>query len=535
MKEIDIKDVSRSEQEVAESLLIDILRTKYPHLDLRLGTALRDILVVPDAAIHSWFSKQVEELRNSTSLSVLIERQNAGEAVDSEDVNRILSNFNMAGTVGTSAKGVIRVVVNSPRTYAIAEGTTFSITTDGTAFSVDSSVVANTTPGDGEVKLYTGTGNYYFFVNATCSVVGSKGNIDKGTVLHIDKDFAGFVYASAYGDFSGGSDAEDLDSIAARIPVALANRGLLNKTSTEAVIRDRFDSSNNPIIAVSSVGYGNKAQLRDKHNAFGIGVGGRVDIYVRNFTAPDTVSLTKKFTLDDDGNYVGTIMNTEVPGMVQIGGVYDPSDNSTSSFSYKTEFFSDKSTFSFHDIDTSIDEAETAGTVYRSCKITVSNTGYSDPEKEFGIGVIRLPMATEIQEFVDDDAVRNVGSDFLVRCPFICRVSINARCKYPSESSFDVEKAKAEITKYVNNLGFVGTLSRSEIACILLDCGASITEITDNYMLTGIVIDALGNSHKLSGDILDLDGIGSKRGMVTRDTCVFSTTSSNINIVATPV
>lgn len=535
MKDVTFEDITASDKEKSERLTIDLIRTKYPFLDLRSGTALRDLLVTPDAMFDAWLTKRADAIRTSTSLASLAKYAEDGNQIDTEDVDRILSNFNMSGTAGTSSRGVVRITVSQARTYSVSKNAMFETMSGGTRFSVDSDVIADEQPVNSEVKLFKGSANWYFFVPVTCTTVGSDGNIQKGTVLTFLNSFQGFVSATAYGDFSGGSNVESLDSIVGRIPAALSTRGLLNATAAEAVLRDRFDSSEHPVIAVSSVGYGNPAQRRDKHNPFGIGVGGRVDLYVRNFTSPYVKSFTKTFVLNvATGRYECAIPASDARGMYQVRGVSDPESTSVASYSYAVEYDGDGAADTWHDFDLSEDTSELAGTVWRSCRIYVSNTGFTDHQKDFNVDVVCLPDASSIQAYVDENSVRNTGSDFVVRCPAICRVSINARCRYPYGMSFDVDAAKTAIADYINNTGFIGRLTRSEIACVLKSSGATSVDLDDDYMMVGNVVDALGVVHGLSGDSLDIADVETHKGMLTKDTCVFSTAVENINITATP-
>ena len=534
MKKIELKDVTTTELRESEQLLVNMIRVKYPHLDLRIGTALRDLLVVPDSAIHAWFAAQADEQRAVSSLQTLLERSDAGEEIDSEDLDRILSNFNMEGTSGTYAKGVVRIVVSEPRMYTIATDVRFG-TLSGISFVPEKTVVAEEQPLSNEVRLYRGTSNWYFFVPVVCSTVGTSGNISSGTALSPSSGFTAFVSATAYGDFSGGADVEDLHSVKDRIPAALSMRGLLNRTSVEAVLRDRYDKSNNKIVAVSAVGYGNPAQLRDKHNPFGIGVGGRVDVYVRNFTSPHVVTLTKTFTYDSEsGKYTCQIGADDAPGMQSVQAVFSPDASGSSSFPYSVEFGGESIADTWHDFDVSDGYAELSGTVWRNCVVTVTDTGDVSPTREFGVAVVCLPDIADMQEYLDDTSVRNVGSDYVVRCPAICRVTVNVACRYKYGTPFNVESAKTAVVDYINSTGFTGRLTRSEIACVLRHEGATSVDLDDDYILTGYVLDANGRTHKLYGDALDIDDVSTPEALITGDTCVFATLPENVNVTATP-
>lgn len=534
MKTFALTDIENSDLRESEQLLVNLIRTKYPHLDLRTGTALRDLLVVPDAIIHAWLSKQADEQRAVSSLQTLLERADAGDEIDTEDVNRVLSNFNLEGFAGTAARGTVKIVVSSSRAYVVAAGDSFETLT-GVQFSASSTVTASENPVGDEVKLFKGSANWYFFVPVTCDIVGSDGNVADGTVFSALNSFAGFVSATAYGDFSGGAEVENMHTLVSRIPAALSVRGLLNSTAVEAVLRDRFDSSNNKIIAVSTVGYGNPAQLRDKHNPFGVGVGGRVDVYVRNFTVPYVVKLDKECTYDvENGVYVCDIDENDAPGLQSVQAVSDPTSTAASSYAFSTTYGSASIADTWHDFDVSGGATEVAGTIWRTCRVKISETGFTDPVRNFGVSVICLPDIGSIQQYLDDASVRNVGSDFVARCPAVCRVSVNASCRYKYGTVFDVDEAKKAISDYINTTGFTGRLTRSEIACVLKSLGAVSVDIVDDYMLTGYVIDATGVSHKLFGDALDISDVEVPSSMLTKDTCVFSTATENINLTAIP-
>lgn len=534
MENFTLSDVTQAERSEAEQFLIDQIRTAYPNLDLRPGTALRDLLVGPDALIHALFSKTAEELRNSSSLQVLLERSSAGEGIDSDDLSRLLSNFNMSGVFGTTAKGLILIRVSEPRTYIVNAGDVFE-TLDGLQFVADSTTYHSSSASDG--SMYMANGSYYFTVPVTCSVVGGQGNIQKNTVFYYRNAFANFMSAVAYSDFSGGSDIEDISSLKTRIISSLSARGLFTKTTVEAVLRDRFDSEMiNPILDVSVVGYGNPAQLRDKHNPFGVGVGGRADVYVRNFTSAPVVAITKECKLDSaTGDYICTISPEDAPGMWCVDSVSDVGAKALSSYSFSASYAMSDAADTWHDIDfTGNDGVELAGTVWRGCTIKIHDTGRDDATSMFNIDVIAVPRAQDMQSLMDSDNVRNVAADYVVRCPAICKLAVSARCYYKSGLSFDVESARSAVIDYINTSGFVGKITRSEIACVLKECGATRVDLSDMGMLTGTVIDANGNSHSISGDSIDIDSLGLPNVLLTGKTTVFTTKQNSVDIVAVP-
>ena len=575
MKEITLENLTDAQLQSEAELLINMLRDKYPRLDLRRGTVLRDLLVDTDAAVGAMFAAQAQEQRDASSLLVLSERASAGEQVDQDDVNAILSNFNMASVSGTKARGHARVVVNSGDVnHTVLAGTRFR-TSDDVYFVVSSDVIASADPSGSQVKQYaTGTGLFWYLVPLEAVDSGAAGNIEQGLALEPVTALGDFVSASAYTAFSGGSDLEALDKTVGRIKSSLSMRGLTSATAVEAQLRDRFDDTDHPIVAVSVCGYGNRAQLRDKHNPFGTAVGGRADVYVRNFTdLPLADNKTRTGRLvgtekDIDGKVVGGVFEIDifhndrsveedgededgnpikvrrvvpgVPGVIGVHSVSDPDSQALSSYIFEVKYSGNVSGV-WHDFDVSSDVHELANTAWRDLAITVRGVPVTEQElesgtKDFRVELVALPGAAALQDYVDDGLVRNVAADFVVRGPMVVNTSVKAVVRYRYSTGFDVSKAVSEICQYVNTTGFIGRLTRSEISAILMNLGAASVDLFDeNEMLYGYVYDAYGEKHELSGDALDLEQVATSDGMLTGDTAVFVVEPKNVQIVTIAV
>lgn len=552
MREITLDSLTDEQLQSEAQLLINMLRGKRPKLDLRRGTVLRDLLIDADAAVGAMFEAQAVEQRESSSLLALSERADAGEEIDQDDVNAVLSNFNMESVSGTKAKGYVRVVVgNGDVSHTVVAGVQFT-TVDGVLFEVTSDTTASSSPSGEQVKQYdSGTGSFWYLVPVEAVEAGANGNIEQGLALEPTTALGDFISASAYTSFSGGSDLEDLDKTVDRIKTSLSMRGLTSATAAEAQLRDRYDSGDNPIVATSVCGYGNGAQLRDKHNLFGTAVGGRADIYVRNFTdlpLADNRSVTgilESVDRDADGNATGAtftlrVSHDDVPGIISVYSVSDPMSESLSSYLFDVEYTGDVSAV-WHDFDVKSDYREIANTVWRDAVITAKHVPVTDEEieageKEFRVALVALPAAKSIQDYVDDGLVRNVAADFVVRGPMIVNVSVNAVVRHRYSTGFDKSKAVAEVCRYINSTGFQGRLTRSEVSSVLMNLGAASVDLFDeNDMLYGYVYDAAGVKHELSGDALDLDVVASPSKMLTADTAVFVVEPKNVQITTIAV
>lgn len=555
MREITLDSLTDEQLQTEAQLLVTMIRTKYPKLDLRRGTVLRDLLIDADAAVGAMFAAQADEQRQSSSLLVLSERAEAGEEVDAGDVNAVLSNFNMESVSGTKAKGYVRVLVSSDSTsHTVLAGVQFK-TVDDVYFTVTSDTTASNNPAGEEVKQHEsgpGLDTFWYLVPVEADEPGANGNLVQGFALEPTTALADFVSASAYAAFSGGSDLEALDKTVDRIKSSLAVRALTTQSAVEAQLRDRYDNTENPIVAVSVCGYGNPAQRRDKHNPFGVAVGGRADIYVRNFTelpVADNKQLTGTLTKDHGdgtGDFEIPVPHTLVPGSIFVYSVSDPAGEALSSYLFDVKY-SGSAKDSWHDFRVAdADVHELANTVWRDLTVTVKGVPFTVGDsaedsaeaatRNFRVVTVALPAAQSIQDHVDDGLVRNVAADYVVRGPMIVNMSVNAVVRYSYTTGFDTSKAVADICRYVNTTGFVGRMTRSEIASILIGLGAISVDLYDeNEMLYGYVYDAFGVKHELTGDALDVDLVENPEGMLTKDTAVFVLEPKNVQIQAVAV
>ena len=562
MKTITLADITQEDFDSASEMVASGIKAFNRKLDTRDGTVLRDLLVNPEAAIEGVISGQINEVRKATSLKMLKEAQDSGEKVDQSDIDAILSNFNITPSSGTPAKGIVKIVVSDgTMAYAVAEGEEFS-TAEGKTFTADSQVIAASVsiPNPGvtpTTELYEGAAGYFFLVPVTASETGSDGNISQGTSLVPKSTVFSFVMAEAYKDFDGGSDTQNLEDVIKSIPSGLSIRGFVNKTAIEGMFRSEFDSGENPIVAVSAAGYGNLVQRRDKHNVFGVGVGGRIDVYVRNFTDPYTVTKIVTGTLldtsdDEPASYKIDVPPGMFPGACWIKSVSDPftlnhdEEDVLESLAFKAERTADISG-TWHDIDGKRAAVEAFNTVWQGFSIVLeevppdispddSSSGEASwsETREFKVTAYCLPQAEAIQEFVDRSDVRSVATDVVVRCPILCNVSVNAVVVYDPKNPMEETTARNSVRNYINRLGFTGRLTRSEIVQILKNLGAISVDMPSQDMLYGELRDAFGISHVLDGDALDVSSIEDGPSMLSKDTVVFVAEERNVQIKFTP-
>jgi hypothetical protein len=539
MKDITLDDIQQEQFDSALLTITDILQSKFPQVDLRRGTVLHDLLLNPNSILYAWFSAQQEELRKSTSLKHL-EEESITNGLDVEDANIVLSNFGITMNPGTRSTGKVCINVSIDKEYRLYKDTKFS-TLDGIEFRLTKNIIAargDNATAETNTPILETNNTLYFIVDVECVNTGSN-DIQADTVLSISTPTYGIVSCYTSGDFSNGSDGETLSHVINTIPSRLSARGMFNSFSIEAALTEQFKDSNNPISYVSVCGYGNPIQKRDQHNVFGVSTGGRVDVYVRNFSELPTTTLLKVGTRNTSEDPYKILLDPgTVSGLYAIKSIYIPNSGAINigAFPFSVEYTALDSKDIPHDIQvTDDDTSEVAGTSWRGAEITVfvDNNVIGDEDKkseQFVVEIVRLPNIDEIQNFLDQDNIRNCASDIIVRCPFICTVSVNLSVLVPLGTAFDVNQVKEAIKKYVNTSGFNTTLYQSEIVSILHTLGVVGVDLNSNNGLYGYVYDARGHLHELQGDRLDISRLNASNALLSPDSVVFCTQDSNINI-----
>ena len=544
-----LNTITQEKFDQAESLVISLLRSAVPNLDLRRGTVLRDLLVRPAASFYALEADRLAEAQATRSLQLMSE---AGTEPTAEAVNAILSNFMVDQRVGSKATGLVRVLVSNNQTYTLSAGLTLT-TLDGIAFGISTTYTAKPNPDSGDWRqlpvLAAEDGvNYYFNLPVQAVEPGVDGQVEAGTAFTLSTSFAGFVSATASAQFSGGADAETLDELIERLPAAISHRSLESRASIDAILRSADHGGFGDVLqAVSVVGYGDAAQLRDKHNAQGVAMGGKVDIYARSFNQPAYVTLEKRGTLISPNTYSIEISADDAPGFYAVRAVADAEAEISPSLefgalpaigSYDVADVRAHTNLALtrHDLDPANGLIESAFTTLQTATLIVNDVAGADAEyRQFKVQLYVAPQLADIQAYVDDPSVMNVKADYLVRCPVICLVGLRVQVvRHPGDELVDVEGMRAALANYINGRSFVAQLTESEIVAVLhqfdilrVNMGP---EPSRGFQMSGVLRDAAGNVHQLSGPRLDLRKVVAPQYLLTADTIVFAIDPNDIYI-----
>jgi len=264
------------------------LKDRYPELDLRVGTAVRDLVLEPLADLF------LELLREFAELKAFLK----GESKNEELLEKFLKNFFVERKRGSRATGLVRVYVSKKKPYKVPAGTKFYLSGDKVYITEDEYYFP-------ESKLMYNAleGLYYFEVPAVAEKIGSTYNAKAGTILE-PEPFDYYIYkAEAATDFVGGEDVEPIDAFVRRAYKSLTVRNLVSARSISVVLAEKFDN----ILKIVPIGFGDPEMWRDWSDLVKSHVGGHADVYVK-FKEPP---LRKVFRSDSDG-YL------KVPGLIRV-------------------------------------------------------------------------------------------------------------------------------------------------------------------------------------------------------------------------
>ena len=541
-----IDSVQQADFDAAEALVIQMMRSAYPALDLRRGTVLREWLIRPTATFYAQNSQSYNELQMARTLQAISENPSVATT---DNINDIASNFSITQRVGSQAYGTVMVKVQYLRTYYIPVSFQLS-TLDGVAFNVTQAYTVTQQPDTNDptqLPLYTNTdGTYYFLLPMIAALAGTSGTIAAGTSLVSSTAFDGFIIAEAYANFSGGVDPESVDQLIARMPAAISHRSLESYMSIDSILRDP-DKGNfaNIIQAIGVQGYGDPAQLRDKHNAQGVAMGGKVDVYARTFMQPTVLVLHKTATRVAGDVFQFTLEANDAPGYYAIRAITDANNILEPTLDFNglpaigsypfVEVRTATGVYgTWHDIDPDNATIESAYSVFQKATIRVSNVQVTGDTCDFKVELYVAPSLADIQAYVDKTLARNLKADYIVRCPLICLVGMRATVTVPIGVQPDQTAMINAIASYINSRSFVAQLTESELIAVLHQFGIIRVDMTQDpttgFVLQGMVRDAGGLQHTLRGTTLDIRSIENGKVLLVPATCVFAADPSDITI-----
>lgn len=237
-------------QEIIEAELLakQVLEGKFPDLDLREGTGLRDLVLRPTAYAFALLRKANDYYFAQNTL------QGVNDDTPTETVDDILSNWFLERNTGTYA-------VISARLY-FARQKNVTVTTD-ISFSPDNNL--QFFPEEGRVYgsdalSYDSYSNeWYLDVFLRAASPGSEYNIAEGSLLYFTSFDPYFLRGEINYLAEESTPAETNSQFISRAATAVSTRNLINTPSIESRIREVFSY----VTRVVTAGGGDPDMIRD--------------------------------------------------------------------------------------------------------------------------------------------------------------------------------------------------------------------------------------------------------------------------------
>jgi hypothetical protein len=297
----------------AELLAKQILEAKYPTLDLREGTGLRDLLIRPLAVFAALTRNGLDYIFTQNRLS------DVDDATPPDLVDSILSNWFLTRKIGT--KSVI-----SARLY-FSRKKNVSISTD-IYFSTDSTLKyypTESTTYSAEGLVFDSFSNeYYVDVDLAAEKEGSTYNIGSGSLLYFSNFDPYFLRAEINYLKEASIESESNTQFISRAKTAISTRNLINEPSIDSNLKEAF----NYIKRLVSVGMGDVNMIRDKIKAV------FPDLAPRTATSLTSASTLATVTLANHGYNVNQLVSISGANPDSYNGLKAIAFVSDDTFSY---------------------------------------------------------------------------------------------------------------------------------------------------------------------------------------------------------
>lgn len=285
----------------AELLLTQTLAAHDPTLDLRSGTAIRDLAVRPNATLLATINKGLIYYWTQNSLSSVT------DTTPTVFVDKLVSNFFMTRFQGVNA------TINA-RLY-FAKQVVVTLTTD-LFFSPDNTLMyyPATSATYSTLTYDSSVNQWYISVNLIAGATGTQYNISSGSLIYFSNFNPYFLHAEINYLVTSAISAETNTQFIARAESSISTRNLVNLPSIQSNLTTAFPN----IHQISSAGMGDIGMVRDMvlatpptlSGSVWVHVGGHIDIYC---DVPLSYALLQ-FTTDTTGKVAltGSIYNTSV-------------------------------------------------------------------------------------------------------------------------------------------------------------------------------------------------------------------------------
>lgn len=258
----------------AETFIVQKLRENFPDIDIRSGTAFRDMLITPQSYIIQPFRDEVNIIKRNLSL------QNYSLMLEDE-MDMLVANVFVSRREGSNSTGTMRLYTDSPQDIQVTTDVIFA-TSEGLSFSPDKDYYITAE----EIELNTDGVLYYYDIQAVAADSGIEYNVDADTIIYSSNLPDGIIKINNPYAFAEGVDEDTNEELYSRAKYSISVRDLVSKRSIIGTLYENISS----IVEVFVVGFGDEEMQRD----------------VADFTIATSDVVTERTT--------GEIIRDDIPG-----------------------------------------------------------------------------------------------------------------------------------------------------------------------------------------------------------------------------
>lgn len=527
--------------EQAEAYINQLMTEAYPDRNFGRGSTMYWALVHPSAQLSA---VELENARLITTSLLLKAMRDNPELVDEELATLALSNYYITPADASNAAGTLTVVVNDAATYVIPAGTTF--VANGLRYQTLQAYYAyvdedQVTQGNDRLLEQRSDGNWQFTLPVQAEDSGVSYFLPQGSALTMRNAPPAVVSVAAASDISGGTDAEDLTDVIARIPDTLAVEDFGSRQNIRALIAANFPNTKTSVIGMSD------AELhRDTHNLAGIANGGMTDVYVATQASIGTRVIEVSATLVNSAAKLWrmVIPLSELPGMYAVESLVPA--GSTADTPLRPDTVVRGFWLPTGDYQPILENGmEAAFSAYQTIELTFVDRLTNHAElaagatQDYDVTVFDMPLLDDINDFLTDGDRVAPTTNVLVRGAVPCVTTISMRIRLLDsefESDIDVQGLRGALINRIYSLGFdYGVLSVSHVMEVAHDYISGRSDVgATTVTLRGEILAPSGDRLRLSDGqeitIPDRPDI-----QVTPRNTMFLTDSSRIDIQFTRV
>jgi hypothetical protein len=265
--------------EEIERFFILYLKDRYPELDLRRGTAVRDLVLAPLAELFAGLIAKIWQY----------EALFRGELPEDDElyerfIETLGKNLLVNRKYGMRASGRVRVYVAKRKVYKVPQGTKFYITPNLYLLATEEYTYLPE-----ELQFNSLENAWFFEVPVVAPEPGSDYNTEAGAKVEVEPFDPYILFAETAEPITGGEDIESIEHYRQRIGKALTTRTLVSPRAIVTTLMETFDD----LLVVTPIGFGDPEMWRDWKTFENVyaHVGGHADIWLKFNTPPQRLKL----------------------------------------------------------------------------------------------------------------------------------------------------------------------------------------------------------------------------------------------------